>query len=60
MSNGKSAPNHEDERKGGPGELGKSPSIPPGDDFPSEQDVEEELPGVPEEPADPATERGDE
>lgn len=38
-----------DERKGDAEELEKSPSIPPGDDFPSEEDVSEDLPGVPEE-----------
>ena len=41
-------PEHEQQQSEGPGE-GESPSTPPGDDFPSEQDASESLPGVPEE-----------
>ena len=36
-----------DERKGDAEELEESPSIPPGDDFPSEETASEKLPGVP-------------
>lgn len=38
-----------DERKGDAEELEEGPSNPPGDDFPSEGDAGEDLPGVPEE-----------